>query len=70
VNLSGISVSQAKIGETMMRLHSFPNFQDVELHFTQKTTVKTGLAVEFEVGAIMKGDELPKGAEANGSGQS
>lgn len=67
LNLSGISTSQAKIGETMIRLHAIPNFENIELHFTQETLVDRIPAVEFEFGAAMKGKTLAKGAKQNGS---
>lgn len=71
VNLHGVSLSQAKVGETMIRLQSVPDFESVMLHFTQKTVVSNATAVEFEIGADMKTDELPKkGGAANGTSQS
>ena len=71
VSLRGISLSQAKVGETMIRLQSVPDFKSVMLRFTQKTNINTASAVEFEIGADMKTEETPKnGGAANGTGQS
>ena len=70
VNLSGVSISQAKIGETMLRLTSIPDFEKVDLHFTQATNIEGGSGIEFEVGATMRGNEQPKGAKADGRDQS
>lgn len=54
VNLNGISADQNLIGETMLRLNSYPGFARVDLHFTQKTMVGARGAIEFEVGAGLK----------------
>lgn len=70
VSLNGISISQEKIGETMMRLHSIPEFESVKLHYTQNTEVSGAPAVEFEIGAAMKSTQSAKGANANGRPQS
>ena len=71
VNLLGVSLSQAKVGEAMIRLQSVPDFKSVMLHYTQKTVISEATAVEFEIGADMKSEELPKeGGAANGSSQS
>ena len=77
VNLSGVSTSQAKVGETMLRLTAIPDFDKVDLHFTQATSIEGGAGIEFEVGAAMHADkpsttggEQPKGAKANGRDQS
>ena len=70
VNLSGVSISQAKIGETMLRLSAIPDFQKVDLHYTQSSCVSGCPAIEFEIGATMKSEEAPKGAKTNGRVQS
>ena len=72
VNINGISVSQARIGETMMRLHSVPDFNSVDLHYTQKATVGTATALEFEIGAQMKinNSTAAKGVKSDGASQS
>ncbi len=70
VNLNGVSISQTRIGETMMRLHSIPEFESVNLHYTQNTMVEGAPALEFEIGAVMKSDEPAKGAKANARAES
>ncbi len=65
VNLTGISISQAKIGETMLRLTAIPDFRSIDLHFTQPSSVDGCEAIEFEIGATMKADQAPKGAKTN-----
>ncbi|MGC8861619.1 MAG: PilN domain-containing protein [Armatimonadota bacterium] len=70
VNLSGISISQARIGEAMLRLAAIPDFQRVDLHYSQPNSVDGCPAIEFEIGAVMKGSEPPKGEKANGRNQS
>jgi Tfp pilus assembly protein PilN len=70
VNLTGISISQAKIGETMLRLSAIPDFQKVDLHYSQASCVDGCPALEFEIGATMKSEEAPKGAKAHGRVQS
>jgi len=69
VNLSGVSTSQAKIGETMIRLHAIPDFENIDLHFTQGTEVDRVPAVEFEFGALMKGKTSARGVTAKGAKQ-
>jgi Tfp pilus assembly protein PilN len=70
VSLNGISISQERIGETMMRLHSIPEFETVSLHYTQNTAVMGAPAVEFEIGAVMKSDQPAKGAQTNARAES
>lgn len=70
VSLNGISTSQERIGETMMRLHTIPEFQTVSLHFTQNTAVWGASAVEFEIGALLKSNQSAKGAKTNASAES
>jgi len=65
VNLTGVSISQERIGETMMRLHQIPEFESINLHFTQNTDVSGAPAVEFEIGAVLKNDKTTKGANTN-----
>ena len=78
LNVNGMTSEQASVGETMMRLQANPDFKSVDLHYTQKGTMNTMQAIEFEIGASFVGnekDEIPpqqgaKGVTANGSGQS
>lgn len=70
VTLSGITVSQALIGETMLRLSNVPDFESVDLVYSQPTSVSGAQAILFELGASMKGDKERKGAKSNGRVQS
>ena len=54
VTLNGLSVSQERIGETMMRLHAIPEFESVTLHYTQNTIAFGAPAVEFEIDAALR----------------
>ncbi len=70
VNLTGISISQARIGEAMLRLADIPELDTVDLHFTQSSVINGSSAIEFEIGATFEGTEPPKGAMNNGRVQS
>jgi Tfp pilus assembly protein PilN len=70
VALIGVTVSQGAIGETMLRLSAIPEITQVDLHYSQPTSVDGAPAIEFELGAKMKGEKMRKGAQANGSVQS
>ena len=54
VNLNGVSPSQNQVGEAMLRLNSYRDFQRVDLHYTQKTMIGQKPAVEFEIAAALK----------------
>ncbi|MDH7601494.1 MAG: PilN domain-containing protein [Armatimonadota bacterium] len=70
VALTGITVSQAIIGEAMLRLSSVPDLVQVDLNYSQPTSVNGAPAIEFELGAKMKGEKDRKGAQTNGRVQS
>lgn len=72
LNINGLTCEQARVGETMMRLHSNPDFKSVDLHYTQKATLGLTQAIEFEIGASMTSDNEDNSKEVtpNGSGQS
>lgn len=72
LNLNGVTSEQARVGETMMRLHSNPDFKSVDLHYTQKGSIEDVQTVEFEIGASLGGPdkETPKGVTPSGPGQS
>ena len=53
VDMDGISANQAKVGEFMLRVNVIPDFNGVDLHYTQRSGATS--ALEFEVGAKMKG---------------
>jgi len=71
LNINGMTCEQARVGETMMRLHSNPDFKSVDLHYTQKGTQGLTQAIEFEIGASMTTEEdNSKGVTPNGTAQS
>ena len=70
VNINGVSINQAKVGEVMMQLGQSPDFDGVDLHFTQKTSGEGANAIEFEIGAKMKSTDQKKEVQQNGARQS
>ena len=70
LNLTGVSVSQAKVGETMMRLYTNQDLRGIDLHFTRKTNVGTATAFEFEIGASLPAARQAKEVTKNGTSQS
>ncbi|MGQ9455211.1 MAG: PilN domain-containing protein [Armatimonadota bacterium] len=70
VMLSGITTSQALIGETMLRLSNVPDFEGVDLMYSQPTSVSGAQAILFELGANIKADKERKGAKSDGRVQS
>ncbi|MCE5313631.1 MAG: PilN domain-containing protein [Armatimonadota bacterium] len=70
INLSGVSSAQARVGETMLRLQTIPDFDKVDLHYTQKTSGKESTGIEFEIGAAMKGSDSSKEVKSDGANQS
>lgn len=86
VDIGGISASQARVGEAILRFQAVPDFRSVDLRYTRKTDLPDFQAVsgkvlgtrsktksygfEFEVGAVMKTNEISAGGSKNGNGQS
>ncbi len=70
LSLVGVSPTQARVGETMMRLSVNPDFQKIDLHFTRKTCIGLASAIEFEIGATMTTAYKPKEEARDGNGQS
>ena len=65
LSLRGVSVSQALIGETMLRLNQFPEFERVDLNYTQGNESRAVECVEFQLAALMKSNEPQKGGASN-----
>ncbi|MGB9588054.1 MAG: PilN domain-containing protein [Armatimonadota bacterium] len=61
VNLRGVSTSQALIGETMLRLGQFSEFERVDLDYTQNSPGRAAECVEFQLTAKMKAQPTVKG---------
>jgi len=72
LNINGVTSEQARVGETMMRLQTNPDFRSVDLHYTQRGSGVNTQSLEFEIGASMTSDDndKSKGVTPNGSGQS
>jgi Tfp pilus assembly protein PilN len=71
LNIAGMTDEQARVGETMLRLHSNPYFKSVDLHYTQKSSQGKSEAIEFEIGAVMLNlEQKEKEVTASGANQS
>ncbi len=72
LNIAGLTDEQARVGETMLRLHSNPDFKSVDLHYTQKGTQESAQVIEFEIGATLldKQQADEKGGTTSGANQS
>jgi Tfp pilus assembly protein PilN len=64
VSLSGTSVSQKLVGEAMLRLNQCPEFDRVDLTFTQENTVNDTKALQFQIAAKLKPAEPQKGGNS------
>lgn len=61
VSLNGVSASQELVGETMLRMQTHvTDFSRLDLHFTQKNTIGSLTAVEFEMEAGIKTPQTAK----------
>ena len=65
VTLAGVSVSQGLVGETMLRLNQFPEFDRVDLSYTQPGGDERSPAVQFQIAAKLKSSEPEKGGASN-----
>ena len=61
LNLRGTSISQRLVGETMLRLNQFPEFEKVDLNYTQGGAIEKSNTVDFEMAIRLKSNELKKG---------
>ena len=69
VNFNGMSVNQNKVGDAMLNLNSYPDFERVDLNFTQKAAVGKLQTIEFEIAVLLKSDQEKEGAK-NDAGKS
>ncbi|MFQ3548372.1 MAG: PilN domain-containing protein [Armatimonadota bacterium] len=68
LTISGVSSSQTRVGETMLRLSTIEEFRSINLKYTKESGKGMNTAVEFEIGADLKAPKSSKGAEdKNGS---
>lgn len=70
MTLSGMSATQANVGNAMMRLEANPDLDNVSLDYTQSADVAKRFAIEFEIDASMKNTDEQKGVAQNGVSQS
>jgi Tfp pilus assembly protein PilN len=70
ISLVGISGSQERVGETIIRLQGIPDLENVDLHYTRKVNSNNRNGFEFEIGAVMSGDEPARGVSGNGTDKS
>ena len=66
LKLRGTSVSQMMVGETMLRLNRWPEFERVDLSYTQQGARDDLSTVEFEINAQLRGS-TKGGVSPNGS---
>lgn len=65
VSLKGVSVSQKLVGEAMLRLNRFPEFQRVDLTYTQQGTKMAADTLDFEVAAMLNEKAAQKGGSSD-----
>ncbi|MCE5322005.1 PilN domain-containing protein [bacterium] len=70
VSLTGISDTQERVGETILRLQTIPDFDKVDLHFTKKMASNSQSGFEFEIGATMMNGNTSKGVSSDGASKS
>jgi len=61
LSLSGFSVSQRLVGETMLRLNRFPEFRRVDLAYTQEGGDEKCSTLRFQIVARVNSQEPTKG---------
>ena len=72
LTIAGMADEQARVGETMLRLYSNPDYKNVDLRYTQKGTQGLAETVEFEIGATMLDvtQDQTKEVKSSGANQS
>ncbi|MDI6828223.1 MAG: PilN domain-containing protein [Armatimonadota bacterium] len=63
MNMKGTTASQALVGETMLRLNSFPEFSKVDLSYTQKASSNEYEGLDFEIVAALSTNNSEKGGK-------
>ncbi len=64
--IAGQSISQASVGDVMLRMQTIPNLQDISLHFTQDVDVGRNKLTDFEIGAVMMISDKNEGGKHDG----
>jgi Tfp pilus assembly protein PilN len=60
VNITGVAPNHNQVGDTMLRLNSYPDFEKVDLTYTSTEMVGKQQATGFSISIAMKKDEKPK----------
>lgn len=69
LRMTGTTVSQERVGETMLRLsEQSAYYSKVDLRYTQASQGLFGDVVEFELASVLQPFELQPGAENKGTG--
>ena len=64
VNLNGASVSQKLVGEAMLRLNQCPEFDRVDLTYTQENTTAEQKVLQFQIAAKVNPNAEKKGGSS------
>lgn len=64
LSLNGSTISQKLVGETMLRLNQFPEFEKVELVYTQDENDQTKKGVNFQMSVLVKSNKQQKGGSS------
>jgi Tfp pilus assembly protein PilN len=67
LDLRGVSTSQMLVGETMLGLNRFTEFEKTELTYTQEGADPELPTVEFQIAVQLKSDEQKGGKSTNAS---
>ena len=67
LKLRGTSASQMMVGETMLRLNNWPEFERVDLTYTQQGARQDSNTVEFEINVPLLDRGTKGGVSPNGS---
>ena len=70
VSLNGYATNQNRVGDAMLNLNSYRDFDRVELNFTQKGAIGTLEAVEFQIQTVLKNNETKKEDKSSGDAKS
>lgn len=66
LSLSGVAMSQATVGQTMLRMNQSPSLDHVDLSFVQQQKIGSADAVSFQMTVHLKPETLPMKADGKG----
>lgn len=64
LNLNGTTSSQKLVGEAMLKLNECPEFEQVDLAFTQESANLNGKSLQFQIAAKVRSSASQKGGES------